>query len=147
MSQLDDLIERFTEFNRFYTIMQGFFDPKFLGTDYSVVEIRILYEVFSNPGCTAKDLTQILHLDKGYISHRIKNFEKAGFLERVTGENDKRFQTLHLTDQGRKLVLKLTSDNNNRLAAMLGDLSPEECTQLSEAMDTMTKILKKERNI
>ena len=147
MSQLDDLIDRFTEFNRFYTIMQGFFDPKFLGTDYSVVEIRILYEVFSNPGCTAKDLTQMLRLDKGYISHRVKNFEKAGFLERISGESDKRFQTLYLTDQGKELVSQLTLDNNNRLAAMLGDLSPEECTKLSEAMDTMTQILNKERNI
>lgn len=147
MDHLEELIQQVSEFNRFYTIMQGFFDPKFLGTDYSVVEIRILYEVFSNPGCTAKDLTQILRLDKGYISHRIKNFEKAGFLERVSGENDKRFQALHLTKQGKELVSQLTLDNNNRLAAMLGDLSPEECTQLSEAMDTMTQILNKERNI
>ena len=71
MSYLDKLIEQLSDFNRFYTVMQGFFEPKFLDTDYSVVEIRILYEIYKNPGCTAKKLTQTLRLDKGYISHRI----------------------------------------------------------------------------
>lgn len=145
MCRLEDVITRLSEFNRFYTIVQDFFNPKFLGTDYSVVELRILYEVCSNPGCTAKDLVQLLHLDKGYISHRIKNFEQAGFMTRVSADADKRFQALYLTEQGKTLVSKLTTDNNNRLAAMLGDLSSEECDRLSEAMDAITQILSKER--
>lgn len=145
MNNLEHIIKQLTEFNRFYTTMQGLFAPKFLGTEYSVAEIRILYEVFANPGCTAKSLTQLLNLDKGYISHRIKNFEKVGYLKRTASEGDRRYQSLYLTDAGNELILKLTQDNDNRLAAMLGDLTAEECSQLSEAMNTMTRILNKER--
>lgn len=146
MSYLDKLIEQLSDFNRFYTVMQGFFEPKFLDTDYSVVEIRILYEIYNNPGCTAKKLTQTLRLDKGYISHRIKEFEKKGFISKENLTGDKRVQSLYLTIKGEKLVSELTDKNNQRLASMLKELSEEECAEMSVAMDTIMRILSKERN-
>ena len=141
MQDLDDVVTRLSEFNRFYTILQGFFTPRFLGTEYSVAELRILYEVSAAPGCTARDLTQTLRLDKGYISHRLKTFEEAGLLTRLPSPQDKRRQTLHLTQDGSDLLARLVTSNNNRLAAILGHLTPDQCRELSQAMDTMTRLL------
>ena len=81
----ESLITTIRSFNRFYTVMLGFLNQKYLGTKYSVTETRILFEIRSSDKVLAKDLCSKLKLDKSYVSRILAKFEnknKSSSLEK-----------------------------------------------------------------
>jgi len=56
------------KFNRFYTMRLGLLRRRHLDGEFSLTEVRILYEIGANPKLTASSLRNTLGLDTGYIS-------------------------------------------------------------------------------
>ncbi len=79
MDNKTETVYKIREFNRFYTVLLGLLDRNFLNSEYSVTEIRILFELENNDGCSAVDLIEKLYIDKGYLSRLIKGFIVRGF--------------------------------------------------------------------
>ena len=52
-------------FNRFYTHQIGVLQEHLLHSDYSLTEIRVMYELSSRGDLTSADLCQMLSLDAG----------------------------------------------------------------------------------
>ena len=61
-------VPTFRRFNRFYTALIGTLSRGYLETPYSLQEARVILEVASNPGCTAKDIQLDVGFDQGYLS-------------------------------------------------------------------------------
>ncbi len=141
------IISRFREFNRFYTVLIGTLNKHFLGTDYSLTETRVLFELISNNDCKANDLVDILNIDKSYMSRIILSFEKKGLLEKHCSYNDRRANILSLTEYGKKTVNELLSFTNHQIADLVSPLTEKEAIEVIRAMDTITKYLdvKKQR--
>ena len=70
------------QFNRFYTHAFGFLQKRILGSAYSLIEARVLYEVANDKGCYAKDISKALDIDRGYLSRILKKLETAGLIAR-----------------------------------------------------------------
>lgn len=135
------IIDRIREFNRFYTTLIGVLNKNFLGSDYSLTETRILFELNLNQNCKANDLVRSLHIDKSYMSRIIKSFEKKGLIEKHSAFDDKRSNIIVLTEYGKEVIHALITATNQQIKELTSALTEEECLSVINAMDTITKHL------
>lgn len=135
----DHIIDRIREFNRFYTTLIGALNKNFLGSDYSLTETRILFELNLNSNCKANDLVHSLHIDKSYMSRLIKSFEKKGLIEKQGASDDKRANIIILTEHGKEVIDLLIAATNQQIKGLVSSLTAEECHSVICAMDTITQ--------
>jgi MarR family 2-MHQ and catechol resistance regulon transcriptional repressor len=63
---------------------------------------------------------------KGNISTIISNLEERDLVERRRDPDDRRYVTVHLTDEGESLIADVFPDHVQRIADTLGVLDDEE---------------------
>ena len=100
------------KFNRFYLPYFHLLTQKYLNSDYSVAEARILYEIFDHDKISARDIVNNLRIDKSYVSRMLKKFEMRGIVERKESEEDARRAVLLLTESGKNITKKLIAESN-----------------------------------
>ncbi|MBI2713936.1 MAG: bifunctional helix-turn-helix transcriptional regulator/GNAT family N-acetyltransferase [Rhizobiales bacterium] len=132
-------------FNRFYTRQIGVLRKTYLGSSYSLAEMRVLYEIAQadklGERLTASDIGRALDLDAGYLSRVLRNFEKLGLIARKTSLKDARQSYLALTARGAKTFAPFERRSQQQAAAMLGKLKPAQQARLVAAMDTIETLL------
>lgn len=141
MKDKDNVVARIREFNRFYTTLIGVLNKKFLGSDYSLTETRILFELNSNNDCKANDLVNSLHIDKSYMSRIMKSFEKKGLIEKQGAVDDKRANIITLTEYGKTVIGDLIAATDKQISELISSLTEEECYGVVSAMDDITQYL------
>ena len=129
------------QFNRFYTRAFGFLQKRILGSAYSLIEARVLYEVANDKGCYAKDISKTLDIDPGYLSRILKKLEAAGLVVREPSTADARYLPLSLTDRGEQEAAKLADIANDDVAGKLRELSDKQVSDLITAMQTIENTL------
>jgi DNA-binding MarR family transcriptional regulator/ribosomal protein S18 acetylase RimI-like enzyme len=127
-------------FNRFYTQRIGVLDP-YLGSEFSLTEVRVLYELAHRDQPTASELGRDLALDAGYLSRILRRFESRGWLARAPSPADARQSLLKLTDAGHAMFAPLQQRSREEAAALLGPLAPAQRNRLIEAMDAVQQLL------
>ena len=129
------------QFNRFYTRQIGVLRKTYLGSPYSLGEMRVLYELAHADQLTASDIARALDLDAGYLSRLLRNFEKRGLISRKTSKKDGRQSHLALTARGRKLFDPMEERSQRDAGAMLDKLQPSQQTQIVAAMTSIETLL------
>jgi DNA-binding MarR family transcriptional regulator/N-acetylglutamate synthase-like GNAT family acetyltransferase len=127
-------------FNRFYTRQIGVLRRTYLGSPYSLAEMRVLYEI-ANGARTASDIGRTLDLDAGYLSRVLRNFEKAGLISRKASAEDARQSHVALTAKGTKNFAPYEKLSHDNVASMLGTLKPNDQAKLIDAMATIEQLL------
>lgn len=123
-------VETVREFNRFYTQKIGVLGGGLLGSDYSLSEVRVLYEIAHRPDTVASDLVRDLGLDPGYLSRILSAFTKRGWLKRERSRSDARKSHLKLTPKGRKMFDALDRRARDQISDLLAPLQPEQQQRL-----------------
>jgi DNA-binding MarR family transcriptional regulator/GNAT superfamily N-acetyltransferase len=131
-------------FNRFYTQRTGLLDP-YLGSDFSLTEVRVLYELAHHAPCTAADLKRRLVLDPGYLSRILRRFGAAGWVARSRSTVDARQLALSLTTEGRAVFEPLQQRSREEAARLLSPLPLEERKTLVAALARVQSLLESER--
>jgi len=127
-------------FNRFYTRAVGLLGH-YLGGSWSLTEARVLYELFTRDGLTARDLGSELGLDAGYLSRILGRFERDGLLLRHAAADDGRRQILQLTDRGRAAFAPYDAASRDEVAALLARLRPGDRERLVGAMGEVQALM------
>jgi DNA-binding MarR family transcriptional regulator/N-acetylglutamate synthase-like GNAT family acetyltransferase len=140
-SQSQQRIGAVRRFNRFYTRHIGVLRKTYLGSSYSLGEMRVLYEIAHGGAHTASDIARALDLDAGYLSRVLRNFEKLGLITRKTSAVDGRQSNLALTARGRKTFAAFERRSQQQASAMLGKLKPAGQAHLVAAMDSIETLL------
>lgn len=140
-NQLKDRVEIVRRFNRFYTRQIGVLHEHLLDSDFSLTEVRILYELAHRTPLTTSLLCRELGLDSGYLSRVISGFEKKGLLAKRRSPQDARATELQLTDHGREIFRPLEDASRREVGAMLAQLSEPEQQQLVDAMNQVESLL------
>lgn len=130
-------------FSRFYTSVIGLLDKQYLNSEFSLTEVRIMYELAHHKeGMTATEIIELLDLDKGYLSRILQSFEKKKLVVKKRSDTDKRAWFLFLSPAGVKLYAGLDEASQTHAAGLLSSLSDEEAVALTEHMDAIRGILK-----
>src|SRR5262249_46279877 len=108
-----------------------------LDTDFSLTEVRVLYELASRRNPTATELARDLGLDAGYLSRILRRFEKLGYVSRKPSKTDGRSSHLSLTRTGRSAFAPLDRMASRQAEEMLDKLSTADQTRVVEAMHTI----------
>lgn len=133
-------------FNRFYTRQAGVLEP-YLGSELSLTEVRVLYELAHHHGLTVTDLSRELGLDAGYLSRLLKRFDQQGWLQRTANPRDARQSLLGLTEAGHAAFAPLQQKSRDQAAALLAPLSPAQRTELTAAMNRIAQLLDPAANV
>ncbi|MEO8388283.1 MAG: bifunctional helix-turn-helix transcriptional regulator/GNAT family N-acetyltransferase [Polaromonas sp.] len=133
-------IKAVRSFNRFYTQRIGVLDP-YLGSEFSLTEVRVLYELAHRDQPTATELGRDLSLDAGYLSRILRRFEGKGWLARVPSVADARQSLLKLTDAGHAVFAPLQQQSRDEAAALLAALAPADQQKVVTAMTTVQRLL------
>ena len=140
----DDRIAAVRRFNRFHTKLVGALNDRMLNSQYSLSQVRILYEIANAPRdapLAAAALAGDLGMDAGYLSRLLSGMERDGLILREPSpENGKRL-TLGLTEQGRDLFNDLNATSAQEVAELLEGLPDHEQAQLVGAMSRVRRLL------
>ncbi|MDO1450163.1 bifunctional helix-turn-helix transcriptional regulator/GNAT family N-acetyltransferase [Rhodocytophaga aerolata] len=139
--QQTQFIESVREFNRFYTLQLGLLNQSILNSEYSLAQVRILYELAHTTASTSTHLCNSLHMDAGYVSRNLKILEKAQLLTKQKSVEDARSACIHLTDLGKKVFEQLTAKSNGQIDALTSNLSFPQKQKLLEGMQTINSLL------
>jgi DNA-binding MarR family transcriptional regulator/GNAT superfamily N-acetyltransferase len=128
-------------FNRYYTMRLGLLRGRYLNSEFSLTEARILYELAHGSGITAAALRRTLSLDAGYISRLLFSFEKRGLLQTKPSRHDRRAMLLKLTASGERTAARLNRQSSREMETLLQTVPASERQALTESLGRVQHIL------
>ncbi len=146
MHDLATAVAEIRAFNRFYTRFVGALDEGHLGSDHSLVEIRVLYEIAGGERPTSSAIAERLGMDAGYFSRVLKRLEHAGLVDRQRSDHDKRSAVLALTDSGREAFQNLDRQAADEVARAVSGLTETDVGRVTASMSVIRRLLTKEAN-
>lgn len=139
---MKNIISEIRAFNRFYTSHLDILNQSYLDSNYSLTEVRIIYEIGEAKSITAQNISEILNLDKGYLSRVLKRFLKDELIEKISSTEDKRAFDIKLTVAGNGLLEKLNDIADKQTEEKVDKLNTEEKAKLAIALSEVKKIFR-----
>jgi DNA-binding MarR family transcriptional regulator/GNAT superfamily N-acetyltransferase len=134
-------ISSIRDFNRFYTRQLGLLDREFLSSEWTLTEVRVLYELATRTAITASEIAGELQLDMAYLSRILARFQQRRLLRRQASPRDGRQRLLTLTTAGRAVFKRLDRAATAQIASLLAPLPQADRTGLVAAMQRVRRVL------
>lgn len=136
-----DRVARVRAFNRLYTGVIGVLDEGLVGTEYTLSEARVLYELEQQGVTEVAELRRRLDMDAGYASRLLARLEGRGLLTRERSETDARRQLVRLTDTGRAAQHALEQRTVEQIGELLGRFTDEDQHRLLRSMAAISTLV------
>ena len=104
-------------------------------------QVTLLWLIRSNPGLSLRELAAEERISAPALSGHVDRLEKAGLLERVRGDADRRRVGLTLTDEGERLLKRVRARRTTWLADRLRDLDDDDVAAIERAIDPLGQLL------
>ena len=100
-------------------------DAILAGSSFGRAHHRVLYFVGRNPGATVSGLLGLLRITKQSLSRVLGQLIDEGYIEQVTGLEDRRQRLLNLTEKGVAFEKQLFATQRQRVADAYKKAGPE----------------------
>jgi DNA-binding MarR family transcriptional regulator/GNAT superfamily N-acetyltransferase len=140
-NDFDVRVQAIRHFNRFYTKHVGALNEGLLKSPYSLTEMRVLYDLAYHGPLTARDLSDGLNLDPGYLSRILSAFRNKGMIKKTPSEKDRRRLLLTLTAVGKAAFDRFDAASQAETGEVIGKLSDDDQIRLVDAMATIESLL------
>ena len=140
-SDFDQRVAAVRRFNRFYTRQIGLLQESYLKSQFSLSQVRVLYELAHRERPTATELGRELGLDPGYLSRILRLFERRGLLKRTPSKADGRQSHLFLTARGQAAFAPLNTRSREEIGSMLRALRARDQIRLVDSMNAIEGVL------
>lgn len=140
-AELEQQIAIVRGFNRFYTPLIGLLQEGYLESQFSLTQVRVLYELAQVEESSAAELARELSLDPAYLSRILRGFTDVGLVEQRPTAGDRRRRMLSLSAHGREVFRPLDRRSRDDVATMLEPLPPGDRRRLVEAMEVIERTL------
>ena len=146
-SQPTTRVAKVRRFNRFYTRQIGALDRGFLESDFSLTDVRVLYELRHRKRLTASVLGQELALDAAYLSRILRDFDRKELLIKRPSKSDRRRTYLRLSAKGERVFDAIEMRQHTAVANMLQGLGVPEQRDIVESMQRIERLLDRPRAV
>ncbi|GAA3928488.1 MarR family transcriptional regulator [Chitinophaga oryziterrae] len=136
-------IQNIRAFNRFYTDVIGLLNKHLLDSDYSLAEVRVMYEISVGKEVQASQIMAAMSIDKSYLSRILKKLEKDGIITKSLSPQDARALSISLTAKGKKLFDTLNKASDHQIGQLIETLSSAQQQELVSHMHSIISILNK----
>jgi len=136
-----DHVAEVRRFNRFYTRQIGALNRSFLDSDFSLSEVRVLYELRHRDRTTASEIGAALGLDAAYLSRMLREFARKGLIVRTPSRADGRQTLLRLNAKGKRVFDALEERQREAVADMLRQLPTERQRRVVRSMTEIEQVL------
>jgi len=137
---MEDAIVAVRAFNRFYTRFAGVLDAHYMGSELSLTEARLLYEIVHRTAPVAAELQAELGLDAGYVSRILRRFQAKGWIARGRGEDGRR-RPIAVTQAGRAMFAAIDVNTRAAVAERVERLGEGDQATLVAALGAVTALL------
>jgi DNA-binding MarR family transcriptional regulator/GNAT superfamily N-acetyltransferase len=141
---LDEAVTAVRGFNRVYTRRFGLLDQQHLGSEFSLGEVRVLYELAHRDGHSAAALARALELDPGHLSRMLAGLRRRGLVRRERSEHDRRASLLGLTPAGRRAFDRLDRKASSQVSGLLQTFPDGRRGELVQALTGVQRLLEPE---
>jgi DNA-binding MarR family transcriptional regulator/GNAT superfamily N-acetyltransferase len=138
---MEDVIAAVRLFNRFYTRRVGALNHRFLGTELTLPEARLMFEIEHADAPVASDIVRLLGMDAGYASRVLARFEAKGWITRAADKDDQRRRPIALTPAGHAVFQLIDRRQRDEVAGMLRPLAPAQQADLVAALGEARTLL------
>lgn len=128
-------------FSRFYTHRLGILHEGLLGSEFTLTEARVVFELAQRGTATAAELGRDLGIDPGYLSRLLAGLDRRQLLVRRASDQDGRQTLLSLSDAGRQAFAAIDESSRREVGTVLAPLSGPELARLTEALGTVEALL------
>jgi DNA-binding MarR family transcriptional regulator len=104
-------------------------------------QVTLLWLVREHPGLSLRELAAEERISAPALSGHVDRLEKAGLLERVRNESDRRRVGLTLTDEGASVLRRVRARRTTWLADRLRGLDDAEVEAVERAIEPLGKLL------
>lgn len=121
--------------------------PKDYGTGelFSMIEIHVLNAIYTHPGITAKELSEVMRRTKGFISQVLSKLEDEDHIIRIPCKTNSKLRELYVTSSGQQLCIAHNQFDEKTLLKtynyLLRDCTDEEIESFYKVMQVYINIM------
>lgn len=120
----------------------GFMRPTLGSTGLGASGVHAVLEIGRTPGIQARDLAELLRLDKSNMSRQVAKLEAAGLVRRESASDDARSLHLYLTESGQSLRGDIDRDVTSQVSRALSKLASADRHELVRCLVLYVEALK-----
>lgn len=141
MEDLGEAVAAVRGFNRLYTRRFGLLGRRHLGSEFSLGEVRVLYELAHGEGSSAAMLARSLELDPGHLSRMLGDLRRRGLVRRAPSPRDRRASLLSLTPAGRRAFSRLDRKAEAQVSQLLRSFPAPRRRELVRTLSGVRRLL------
>ncbi|MFF1879817.1 MarR family winged helix-turn-helix transcriptional regulator [Leifsonia sp. NPDC058230] len=132
-------------FSTFYRMRRGFdraLDAQLQrDAGVSISELEVLMALVRSPGrrLRVRELVAVTGWEKSRVSHQVTRMEARGLVDRQECSEDKRASYIHLTGEGRRVVVRVLPEHTATIRRILFDPLTDE--QQADFLDISRRML------
>ena len=136
-----DLVPRVRGFNRTWTQVLGLLDQGLLGTEHSLPEARVIFELAHCDDCERLDLRERLGIDDSFLTRVLTSLERRGLVVTRPSPMDGRRRRVGLTAAGHTAFEVLDQRSSEQIASLLTSLTSSQRRSFGDAIATMQHLV------
>lgn len=125
----------------FYHVV-AIYSKEFESSEYSFTEAYILEAVGRHPGISAVQFTEMIDINKGYLSRILKKLVSNGLVQRKRYPGRNGSMGLYLTEKGIALYQELRSKADGSIARHIADAPEKDKAEFLRLMEQLDENLR-----
>ncbi|CAM3345581.1 MarR family winged helix-turn-helix transcriptional regulator [Nosocomiicoccus ampullae] len=133
-----EFISEFEDFNEFLNKLNN--ELKFSNNNYNQAQIEVLNFLSNNKDVTAKQIEEVLNIDRGFLSRTLKSLQNNKLLKKTQSKKDKRIYILNISPKGKVVLEEYRSLKIIKYDEVFDHLSEEKKEEFIEVLKQAMQI-------
>lgn len=133
-----EFISEFESFNEFLNKLNN--ELKSSNNTYNQAQIEVLNFLSNNKDVTAKQIEDVLNIDRGFLSRTLKSLQNNKLLKKTQSKKDKRIYILNISPKGKVVLEEYRSLKIKKYDEVFDHLSEEKKEEFIEVLKQAMQI-------